>query len=90
MGRKLGAVPLLGELGSHVTQSRLDRGPPPYQLKCHLDPSSRFATIDISRKLGALPLLEEGEARFSSNNVAMADRREAYMHAKFRLESFNR
>jgi len=33
MGQKLGAVPLLrDELGPHLTQRRLGRGLPPYQL----------------------------------------------------------
>jgi len=33
MGRKLGAVPLLGEeLGFHLTQCRLGRGLSPYQV----------------------------------------------------------
>ena len=54
MGRKLeGAVPILGrELGAHLTRHR--RG---LYLHCkrRLDPSSRLATIDIGRKLGAMP-----------------------------------
>jgi len=29
MGRKLGALPLWGELGSHLTQCGMDRGRPP-------------------------------------------------------------
>jgi len=35
MGRKVGAaVPLsVGELGPHLTQCRLDRGLPPYQVE---------------------------------------------------------
>jgi len=32
MGRKLGAVPLLGELDPHITQCGLGRGLPPYQV----------------------------------------------------------
>jgi len=32
MGRKLGAVPLLGELGPHLTQCGLGQGLPPYQV----------------------------------------------------------
>jgi len=32
MGRKLGAVPLFGELGPHVTQCGVGRGLPPYQV----------------------------------------------------------
>jgi len=32
MGRKLGAVPLLGELGPHLTQCGLGQGLHPYQM----------------------------------------------------------
>ena len=32
MGRKLGAVPLWGVLGPHVTQCRLSRRLPPYRV----------------------------------------------------------
>jgi len=44
MGRKLGAVPVLGggELGPHVTQCGLGQGY--LGTKWHLDPSSRLAT----------------------------------------------
>ena len=42
-----------GKLSHHVTQCRLGRGLPPYQV--HLDPSSRLGTIDMGRKLGAVP-----------------------------------
>ena len=34
--------------------------------RCHLDPSSSLATIDMGRKLGALPLLGEGVGSPSS------------------------
>ena len=36
-------------------------------IKWHLDPSSRLATTDIGRKLGAVPLL--GETRSPSNAI---------------------
>ena len=46
MGRKLGAVPLLGELGLRLTQRGLGRGLSPYQLtECHPNLSSRLVTI---------------------------------------------
>jgi len=52
IGRKLGAVPLLGGgLGPYVTQ----------YTKWHLDPSSHLGTIDMGRKLGVCPLFVEGE-----------------------------
>ena len=51
MGRKLGAVPFWeGKLDLHLanvawTEAYL-------HAKCYLDPYSRFATIDMGRKLG--------------------------------------
>jgi len=42
-----------GELGPHLAQCGLDRGPLPCQ--CHLDLTRRLATIDMGRKLGAPP-----------------------------------
>jgi len=58
MGRKLGAVPafvfLPGELGPHLTQSRLGRGLPPYQV-ASLSIQMFGYTIDMGRKLGAVP-----------------------------------
>ena len=61
MGRKLGAVPLLGEQDPHVTQCRLGRGLPPYQVGIlNLDPSSYFATTDMGQKLGGCAPLGEG------------------------------
>jgi len=47
MGRKLRGAPHFGEgeLGSHLTLSRLGRGLPPY--KWHLNPSSYLATTDM-------------------------------------------
>jgi len=45
------------ELGPHLTQRRLGRGLPLYQVD--LDPASRLATINMDGKLGAVPLLGE-------------------------------
>jgi len=52
MGRKLGAVPLLqvGELDPHVTQCAWAKAY--LRTKWHLDPSSRWATINMGRKWG--------------------------------------
>jgi len=54
MGRKLGAVPLLGEgeLRPNLTQRRLGRGL--LRTKWQLDPSSRLTTIHMGQKLGEL------------------------------------
>jgi len=57
MGRKLrgGVVSLLrGELGPHLTQYGWAEAY--LRTKWHLDPSSRLATTDMGRKLGAVPL----------------------------------
>jgi len=43
MGRKLGAVPIWGELGPHLTQC--GRAEAYLHAKFHLDPSNRLATI---------------------------------------------
>ena len=56
MGRKLGAVPLWGELGPHLTCAEVY-----LPTKWHLDPSSRLTTINMGRKVGAVPLLGDGE-----------------------------
>jgi len=47
MGREVGAaVPLFGELGHHLTQCDLGRGPTSVvRTKRHIDPSNRLATI---------------------------------------------
>ena len=87
MGRKLGGVPpfLWGELGPYLTQCRLDRGLPQYQVP--LNPSSHWTTTDMDRKLknGGCAFL--GRAGYTSNNVTEA---EAYLHAKFHLDPSNR
>jgi len=83
MGHKLwGCAPLgKGELGSHQcdnvawTEAHL-------HVKCHLDPSSRLATIGICQKLGALPPSWGGGAGSPCNRVAWA---EAYLYTKWRL-----
>jgi len=49
---------LFGELGPHVPQCRLGQGLY-LRTKWHLDLSSRLATIDMGRKLGAVPLWGE-------------------------------
>jgi len=56
-------------LGPHLTQRRLGRGLPPYQV--HPDSSSRLATIDMGRKVGGCgaPFSGEGGARCPSNTV---------------------
>jgi len=52
MGRKLRAVPLLGEAGSpSVAWAKAY-----LRTKWHLDPSSRLATTDMGRKWGAVAL----------------------------------
>ena len=53
---KWGAVPVLG-WGANTMWS----GSRPYlHAKCHLDPSSRLAIINMGRKLGAMPPFWEG------------------------------
>ena len=52
-------APFRGELGPHLTQRRWAKAY--LHVKCHLDPSSSLATIDMDRKLGACPLLGEGK-----------------------------
>jgi len=68
MCRKLGdcCAPFLGgELCPYLTQCRL--GEAYLRTKWHLIPSSRFATTDMGRKLGAVPLI--GGAGSSSNTM---------------------
>jgi len=54
MGRKFRGMSLLGEAGPHLTQSRLAEAY--LHTKWHLHPSSRVATTDMGRKLGAVPI----------------------------------
>jgi len=46
---------------------------------CHLDPSSRLATIDMIQNEGQL-----------GPHLAQCGQAEAYLHAKFHLDPFNR
>ena len=59
-GTKFGGYsPFWGRgLGPHLTQSRLAEAY--LHTKRHFDASSCLATIEMGRKLGALPLFEEG------------------------------
>jgi len=43
MDRKMGTVPLLGQLGPHLTQCGRSRGL--LHAKFHFDPSNRLATV---------------------------------------------
>jgi len=67
-GRKLRALHLLGEAGSHLTQRHWAEAY--LRTKCHLDPSSRLATIDMGRKLGTLLPFWGGGAGFRSNTMS--------------------
>ena len=59
MGRKLGAVPLLGELGPHLTQCGLGQGLHPYQVTSwSIQP---FGHNRHGPKSGGVPLLGGGE-----------------------------
>ena len=55
--------------------------------KCHLDLSSRLATIDMGRKLGGCAAFWEGSWVPIYHNVAWA---EACLCAKFHLDPYNR
>ena len=62
IGQKLGAVPLLGE-GSWVRiQHNVAWAKAYLHAKCHHDPFSRLATVDMGRKLGGklCPVLGRG------------------------------
>ena len=54
------------------------------RAKCHLDPSSRLATIDMSRTLWALSSFWRGELGFHLTQSRLA---EAYLHTKWHLPS---
>jgi len=89
MGQKLGTVPpfLVGELGPHLAQCGLDRGPTPYQV-----PSWSIEPFGHNRqrpKTGGLcPLFWGGGAGSPSNTkVAWA---EAYLHTKWHLNPCGR
>jgi len=87
MVRKLGAVPLLGG-GSWVPIQHNAAWAEAYlRTKWHLDPYSRVATIDMGRKLGALPpFLETAEIGSISHDVAWI---EAYLPTKWHLDPSN-
>jgi len=57
-----------------------------FHTKWCLHPSSRFATIDMNQKLGAVPLLR-GNCDPIQHNVAWA---EVYCHTKWHLDPSNR
>jgi len=63
MGRKLGALPPLLGRGAGSPSSNVAWTKAHLYAKCHLDPSSRFATTDMGRKLGSglRPLFVEEE-----------------------------
>ena len=69
---------------AQLTQCRLGRGLPPYQVE--LDPTSRLAATEMGRKLGAVPF-GRGSWVPIEHNVAAA---EAYLRAKFRPGPSNR
>jgi len=62
-----GCAPYGGKLDPHVTLCGLVRGLPLYQLVASFDPFGRLGTINMGRKVGAVPLL--GGARSPSNTV---------------------
>jgi len=71
MGQKEGAaVPFLGGAGPMNTILALAEVY--LRTKCHLDPSSRLATIDMGQKVGAVPL--SGGARSPSNTMSPGPR----------------
>jgi len=56
-----GSAPFFREGSCLPIQHNVDRTKAYLRAKCHLDPSSRLATIDMGRKLGApLPFWEGG------------------------------
>jgi len=82
MGRKLvrGCARFLGrELGPHLAQCDLDQGLY-LRAECRLDPPSPLTTMDMGRKLG------RGLCPHSGEGIAI----EAFLHAKFHLDSTNR
>jgi len=86
MGRNLGAVSLFeggGKLGPHVTQCGLGQGH--LCTKWHLDASSRLATINMGRKVGAV--LHLGGAGSHLTQCAWA---QAYLRTKSHLDPCSR
>jgi len=72
MGRKVGgaAVPLIGGWSWVLIQHNVAWVETYLHTKGHLDPSSRFATIDMDRKVGAAVPLFGGGAGSPSNTVS--------------------
>jgi len=62
-------APFRGELGPHLTQRRWAKAY--LHVKCHLDPSSRLATIDMDQKLEAPPPFGGVGACFPSNTMSL-------------------
>ena len=84
----MGAVPpFRGRgAGSHLAQYGLGRGLPPAPYQGHVDPSSRLGTIDMGRKLGAVPTFWGGGAGSPSSTVWPGLR----LHAKWHLDPSSR
>jgi len=79
-------VPLFGR-GAGSPSNTIWPGAEAYlHTKWHIDPSSRLATTDMGRKLGAVPL-SWGSWVPIQHTVAGA---KAYFHAKFHLDPSNR
>jgi len=70
MGRKVGGCCAPFHCGSWVAISHNVAWAEAYlRTKCHLDPSSRFATTNMCRKLGTVPLFRGEGAGFPSNTM---------------------
>jgi len=88
MGRKLGALPPLWGRESWVLIHHNVAWAKTYRrAKWHLDPSSHLATTDMRRKLGAPPLLGEGQL---GPHIAQCGLVETYPRAKWHLDSSSR
>jgi len=75
MGRKLvEAVPHFGggELGPHAARCCLSRSL--IRAKCHRDPSSRLATIDMAENRGSVPFFGRGGDASPSNTMSLGSR----------------
>jgi len=57
--------------------------------KCHLDPSSHLATIDMGRKFGRGTFLG-GARRWVPYNTLIVVWAEVYLHTKLHLDPSNR
>jgi len=69
-----GLCPFFGEgqLGPHLSQCGLSRGLPPYRW--HLDPSRRFGTVHMGRKIGRSIPIWEGGIGTPSNTMSLGSR----------------